>query len=165
MSGIVSQSLPSLMTVSCRINVFFCMNGWKYFGIAKYFVNIWYLIFVSITGCYYQYKHYNEGEQIITNEPCLNCTCHNQMLMCFLRWDSIWCNTDQTDCNLPCSESAPSSNPSGRIVWWRRLRTSAVPPSPVLRVSTNIFTSKIFHSQLENISLSVRKYFIPDKES
>lgn len=36
-------------------------------------------------GCYYQYKHYNEGEQIITNEPCLNCTCHNQMLMCFLR--------------------------------------------------------------------------------
>ncbi|XP_023334133.1 uncharacterized protein LOC111705720 [Eurytemora carolleeae] len=36
-------------------------------------------------GCYYQYKHYDEGEQIITNEPCLNCTCHNQMLMCFLR--------------------------------------------------------------------------------
>ena len=40
---------------------------------------------INILGCYYQYKHYNEGEQIITNEPCLNCTCHNQMLMCFLR--------------------------------------------------------------------------------
>ena len=40
---------------------------------------------VSLSGCYYQYKHYNEGEQIVTNEPCLNCTCHNQMLMCFLR--------------------------------------------------------------------------------
>jgi hypothetical protein len=37
------------------------------------------------TGCYYQYRHYDEGDQIITNEPCLNCTCHNQMLMCFLR--------------------------------------------------------------------------------
>ena len=37
-------------------------------------------------GCYYQYRHYDEGEQIITNEPCLNCTCHNQMLMCFLRY-------------------------------------------------------------------------------
>ena len=36
-------------------------------------------------GCYYQYRHYDEGDQIITNEPCLNCTCHNQMLMCFLR--------------------------------------------------------------------------------
>ena len=40
---------------------------------------------ILFLGCYYQYKHYNEGEQIITNEPCLNCTCHNQMLMCFLR--------------------------------------------------------------------------------
>ena len=28
---------------------------------------------------------YTEGEQIVTNEPCLNCTCHNQMLMCFLK--------------------------------------------------------------------------------
>ena len=37
-------------------------------------------------GCYYQYHHYDEGDQIVTNEPCLNCTCHNQMLMCFLRY-------------------------------------------------------------------------------
>uniref|UniRef100_A0A0K2URE1 Putative LOC100877061 [Megachile rotundata] n=1 Tax=Lepeophtheirus salmonis TaxID=72036 RepID=A0A0K2URE1_LEPSM len=36
-------------------------------------------------GCYYQYRHYDEGKQIITNEPCLNCTCHNQVLMCYLR--------------------------------------------------------------------------------
>ena len=43
------------------------------------------IVTVSLSGCYYQYKHYNEGEQIVTNEPCLNCTCHNQMLMCFLR--------------------------------------------------------------------------------
>ena len=40
-------------------------------------------------GCYYQYRHYDEGDQIITNEPCLNCTCHNQMLMCFLRCNII----------------------------------------------------------------------------
>uniref|UniRef100_A0A1A9X1S7 VWFC domain-containing protein n=1 Tax=Glossina brevipalpis TaxID=37001 RepID=A0A1A9X1S7_9MUSC len=36
-------------------------------------------------GCYYNYNHYNEGDRIITNEPCLNCTCRNKMLMCYLR--------------------------------------------------------------------------------
>ncbi|KAL5282923.1 hypothetical protein ACFFRR_005746 [Megaselia abdita] len=36
-------------------------------------------------GCYYNYNHYNEGDRISTNEPCLNCTCHNKMLMCYLR--------------------------------------------------------------------------------
>ncbi len=37
-----------------------------------------------MSGCYYQYKFYPDGSQIETNETCLNCTCHNQMLMCFL---------------------------------------------------------------------------------
>lgn len=36
-------------------------------------------------GCYYNYNHYGEGDRIVTNEPCLNCTCHNRMLMCYLR--------------------------------------------------------------------------------
>ncbi|XP_022237550.1 mucin-3A-like [Limulus polyphemus] len=30
-------------------------------------------------------NHYANGEQIATNEPCLNCTCNNSMLMCYLR--------------------------------------------------------------------------------
>lgn len=37
------------------------------------------------TGCYYMFQHYSEGDRIITNEPCLNCTCHDSMLMCFLK--------------------------------------------------------------------------------
>ncbi|KAL3267759.1 hypothetical protein HHI36_006886, partial [Cryptolaemus montrouzieri] len=37
------------------------------------------------TGCYYNFQHYDEGDRIFTNEPCLNCTCHNKMLMCYLR--------------------------------------------------------------------------------
>ncbi|XP_014203374.1 mucin-22 [Copidosoma floridanum] len=37
------------------------------------------------SGCYYNFQHYQEGARIITNEPCLNCTCHNRMLMCYLR--------------------------------------------------------------------------------
>ncbi|KAF2879979.1 hypothetical protein ILUMI_26190, partial [Ignelater luminosus] len=37
------------------------------------------------TGCYYNFQHYDEGDRILTNEPCLNCTCHNRMLMCYLR--------------------------------------------------------------------------------
>ncbi|XP_050071663.1 mucin-4 [Anopheles maculipalpis] len=37
------------------------------------------------TGCYYNYNHYGEGDRIMTNEPCLNCTCHDRMLMCYLR--------------------------------------------------------------------------------
>ena len=41
--------------------------------------------FVFLLGCYYNGMRYTEGEQIVTNEPCLNCTCHNQMLMCFLK--------------------------------------------------------------------------------
>ncbi|XP_053623490.1 mucin-2 [Plodia interpunctella] len=36
-------------------------------------------------GCYYNFQHYGEGDRIMTNEPCLNCTCHNRMLMCYLR--------------------------------------------------------------------------------
>nr|CAD7267249.1 unnamed protein product [Timema shepardi] len=36
-------------------------------------------------SCYYNYQHYDEGDRIVTNEPCLNCTCHNRMLMCYLR--------------------------------------------------------------------------------
>ena len=43
------------------------------------------LIYIQYLGCYYNGMRYTEGEQIITNEPCLNCTCHNQMLMCFLK--------------------------------------------------------------------------------
>ncbi len=37
------------------------------------------------TGCYYQYQHYAEGQQILTSEPCLNCTCRNSVLMCYLK--------------------------------------------------------------------------------
>lgn len=36
-------------------------------------------------GCYYLLKHYENGAQVMTNEPCLNCTCTNSMLMCYLR--------------------------------------------------------------------------------
>ncbi|XP_049780643.1 mucin-17 [Schistocerca cancellata] len=39
----------------------------------------------TATGCYYNFIHYEEGDRIMTNEPCLNCTCHNRMLMCYLR--------------------------------------------------------------------------------
>ncbi|XP_075220818.1 tenectin [Lycorma delicatula] len=35
--------------------------------------------------CYYNFQHYEEGDRIVTNEPCLNCTCHKRMLMCYLR--------------------------------------------------------------------------------
>lgn len=31
------------------------------------------------------FQHYDEGDRIITNEPCLNCTCQDAMLMCFLK--------------------------------------------------------------------------------
>ncbi|XP_045519428.1 mucin-3A [Pieris brassicae] len=38
-----------------------------------------------VEGCYYNFQHYGESDRIMTNEPCLNCTCHNRMLMCYLR--------------------------------------------------------------------------------
>ncbi|KAL0115496.1 hypothetical protein PUN28_010784 [Cardiocondyla obscurior] len=37
------------------------------------------------TGCYFNYQRYQEGDRIMTSEPCLNCTCHNRMLMCYLK--------------------------------------------------------------------------------
>ena len=40
---------------------------------------------LSLAGCYYLLKHYKNGEQIETKEPCLNCSCVNSMLMCYLR--------------------------------------------------------------------------------
>ncbi|XP_037077918.1 kielin/chordin-like protein [Pollicipes pollicipes] len=36
-------------------------------------------------GCFHMMQHYNNGDQIVTDEPCLNCTCRNNMLMCFLK--------------------------------------------------------------------------------
>lgn len=42
-------------------------------------------MFSDPNGCYYNFEHYNEGERIITNEPCLNCTCRNRIFMCYLR--------------------------------------------------------------------------------
>ncbi|XP_072752248.1 uncharacterized protein [Anoplolepis gracilipes] len=36
-------------------------------------------------GCYFNFQRYQEGDRIITSEPCLNCTCHNRMLMCYLK--------------------------------------------------------------------------------
>ncbi|RLU21639.1 hypothetical protein DMN91_006014 [Ooceraea biroi] len=39
----------------------------------------------AVTGCYFNFQRYQEGDRIITSEPCLNCTCHNRMLMCYLK--------------------------------------------------------------------------------
>lgn len=53
-----------------------------YFSIFVLFIK---LTDLTSSGCYYNYNHYSEGDRILTNEPCLNCTCHNRMLMCYLR--------------------------------------------------------------------------------
>ncbi|CAH1122296.1 unnamed protein product [Ceutorhynchus assimilis] len=53
--------------------------------IAEQSTEIEYYPVADATGCYYNFQHYDEGDRIITNEPCLNCTCHNRMLMCYLR--------------------------------------------------------------------------------
>ena len=39
----------------------------------------------AAAGCYFNFQRYQEGDRIITSEPCLNCTCHNRMLMCYLK--------------------------------------------------------------------------------
>ncbi|XP_012534808.1 titin [Monomorium pharaonis] len=39
----------------------------------------------ATVGCYFNYQRYQEGDRIMTSEPCLNCTCHNRMLMCYLK--------------------------------------------------------------------------------
>lgn len=53
------------------------------------FINLIFCLFffssAESAGCYYNFQQYEEGDRIITNEPCLNCTCHNRMLMCYLR--------------------------------------------------------------------------------
>uniref|UniRef100_T1KTK7 VWFC domain-containing protein n=1 Tax=Tetranychus urticae TaxID=32264 RepID=T1KTK7_TETUR len=36
-------------------------------------------------SCTYQGRKYPHGEQVITSEPCLNCTCKRGVLLCFLR--------------------------------------------------------------------------------
>lgn len=50
-----------------------------------YIISHFIVTVTDATGCYYNFQHYDEGDRIITNEPCLNCTCHNKMLMCYLR--------------------------------------------------------------------------------
>ncbi|WP_409333639.1 bacteriocin-like protein [Chryseobacterium lactis] len=36
------------------------------------------------TGCFYNFRHYEEGERVITVETLLECVCHNRMLTCYL---------------------------------------------------------------------------------
>lgn len=37
------------------------------------------------TGCVYQGTKYSHADQVITSEPCLNCTCKRGVLLCFLK--------------------------------------------------------------------------------
>lgn len=74
-----------------RLLVFFPCRFISFHSFVHTFIYL-YLIFSSpfadlaTTGdCYYNYNHYSEGDRILTNEPCLNCTCHNKMLMCYLK--------------------------------------------------------------------------------
>lgn len=55
---------------------FFFLFGFVFFFTAD---------LATSADCYYNYNHYSEGDRILTNEPCLNCTCHNKMLMCYLK--------------------------------------------------------------------------------
>ncbi|XP_022666760.1 flocculation protein FLO11-like [Varroa destructor] len=38
----------------------------------------------SEMGCTYNFSHYENRASIVTQEPCLNCTCQDSMLMCYL---------------------------------------------------------------------------------
>ncbi|XP_028967613.1 mucin-19 [Galendromus occidentalis] len=38
----------------------------------------------SELGCSYNFTHYDNGASIQTQEPCLNCTCQDSMLLCYL---------------------------------------------------------------------------------
>ncbi|OQR78034.1 hypothetical protein BIW11_06677 [Tropilaelaps mercedesae] len=38
----------------------------------------------SELGCTYNFSHYENGASVVTQEPCLNCTCQDSMLMCYL---------------------------------------------------------------------------------
>lgn len=37
------------------------------------------------SDCIYNNEKYNEGTQVSTAEPCLNCTCSRSILVCYLR--------------------------------------------------------------------------------
>lgn len=39
----------------------------------------------GFAGCSYQGTKYNHADQVITPEPCLNCTCKRGVLLCFLK--------------------------------------------------------------------------------
>lgn len=38
-----------------------------------------------LSGCYFMNKHYETGHVIETNDPCMNCSCTNAAMMCYLR--------------------------------------------------------------------------------
>lgn len=42
-------------------------------------------LYLSPTGCSYQGVKYTHGDQVVTSEPCLNCTCKKGVLLCFLK--------------------------------------------------------------------------------
>ena len=43
-----------------------------------------FIIFLLL-GCYFKSDHFENGERIFTQEPCLNCTCIDSTVMCYLR--------------------------------------------------------------------------------
>ncbi|PSN43518.1 hypothetical protein C0J52_21202, partial [Blattella germanica] len=56
--------------------------------------------YTETEGCYFNFQHYNEGDRIITSEPCLNCTCHNHILMCYLRVCPPFTKAIGQDCTI-----------------------------------------------------------------
>ena len=40
------------------------------------------LFTAAAPGCFHMNRHYENGEQIITGEPCLNCTCRDNKHIC-----------------------------------------------------------------------------------
>lgn len=42
-------------------------------------------VVTCVADCWYEGERFEEGVQVVTNEPCLNCTCSRGALLCYLR--------------------------------------------------------------------------------
>ncbi|XP_065173743.1 uncharacterized protein [Atheta coriaria] len=91
--------------------------------------------FIVNADCWYEGERFEEGVQVVTNEPCLNCTCSRGALLCYLRVCPRLPNPPPPGCILLhrykacCPELICSDIPSGNSIEAR----SEVDPDEILQ--------------------------------
>lgn len=121
-----------------------------------------------ITACTYQGVKYQNGDQVVTSEPCLNCTCKRGVLSCFLKvCPTIMFHPNEQNCPtvrepgaccpvVKCAQSDPMTTTAATAatITTTLSTTTAIPTIPTKQQEAAIETSESSYSRSRTESSS-----------